>query len=755
MDYNEKYHELFEMLKTRKYSEFIKSLDEIPDSDIGVIFDINIRDDQDNYFLTYAVTLNEINIVNKIIKKGGKIDITNKKDESILIVAIEYSYFEILEILLKANYYGETLGISITDMRDKNMRTPLHYAIEIQNIKAIKLLLKYGSNVNTSDKYGINALHLAVKSRSLAICELILPHIADVDSRYNTGESALHIACNFDLIDIVKLLRKYNANMNVQDHSHEYAPLHYSVFINNKELIALLLKSGAEPNFQDISGNTALHYCIIENNFEIFMMLMTSIVTKNVINLNVWNIDGEIPLHLVFKGDSDNMNDYIEMMIEKSNLTIQDNEGNTCLYYLIYFKLWKQYKKYLIKKRLDIFTKNKKGEYPIDLIVKNDYDEFIDMLADSYLYRLKNSGELWYEEWENICAKSSIDDIGKEDYLTLDKNLNKENFDLTCKNLSKQKILDLIKNVKNKTLVPCHIKSFPTKRAYVCMDISEGGDLTYCTFTGTTLDILVGLIFLLKKHKHVCATLTKNYSTNKDLCGFYKSIGIIMNDKCEFLNFEIVWVHQRLYLMEGFYEQFKKCINSKAKFIIVPVGIEMKGGSHAGYLIYDTQLKEVERFEPHGSTTPPGLYYNPNLLDELLEARFKSIDDNIKYIKPSEYIPKIGFQLFDIGEPKKRKIGDPLGFCALWCIWYVDMRLTYRNFDRKKVVMLLINTIKSQNISFRNMVRNYGRHVIEIRDKILSKSEMNINDWQNDQYTDAQINSVLEQLTKEIMAVTN
>jgi hypothetical protein len=376
------------------------------------------------------------------------------------------------------------------------------------------------------------------------------------------------------------------------------------------------------------------------------------------------------------------------------------------------------------------------------------------MLTDSYLYRLKTSKEVWYEEWENLCAKSSIDNIGKEDYLTLNKNLNKENFDFTCKNLSKQKILDLIKNVKNKSLVPCYIKSFPTKRAHMCIDISEGENLTYCTFTGTTLDILVGLIFLLKKHKDVCATLTKNYSTNKDLCGFYKSIGIIMNDKCEFLNFEIVWVHQRLYLMEGFYEQFKKCINSKAKFIILPVGIEMKEGSHAGYLIYDTQLKEVERFEPHGSTTPPGLYYNPNLLDELLEARFKSIDDNIKYIKPSEYIPKIGFQLFDIGEPKKRKIGDPLGFCALWCIWYVDMRLTYRNFNRKKVVSLLINTIKSQNISFRNMVRNYGRYIIDIRDKILSKSEMNINDWQNDQYTDAQINSVLEQLNKEIITIT-
>jgi hypothetical protein len=176
----------------------------------------------------------------------------------------------------------------------------------------------------------------------------------------------------------------------------------------------------------------------------------------------------------------------------------------------------------------------------------------------------------------------------------------------------------------------------------------------------------------------------------------------------------------------------------------------MREGSHAGYLIYNVLLKEVERFEPHGSTTPPGLYYNPNLLDEILEARFKIIDDSIKYVRPSEYLPKIGFQLMDISENKKKKIGDPLGFCALWCIWYVDMRLTYRDFDRKKLVEILMKTVKSQNISFRNLIRNYGKYIIDTRDKILLNSQMDINDWLNDQYTDVQINTVMNQLNNEI-----
>lgn len=752
MDYNEKYHELFEMLKSRKYTEFIDSLNEVNPSDINIIFDINIRDDQQNYFLTYAVTLNEPKLVKVLLDKNARTDIVNKNDESILNVAITYSYYEILEMLLKAK---NTIGVPVIDMRDKNMKIPLHFAIEMQNIKAIKILLEYGSNVNHIDKNGYNSLHFAVKTRSLEICELILPRVADIDARYKTGESALHMACLFESVDIVRLLVKNGANVNAQDYSNEITPLVYSILSNNKEIIALLLNNNAEPNLQDSFGNTPLHYCIIENNFQTFMMLTKSDATKNVINLNVWNLYGEIPLHLVLKGDIDQINDYLNILLEKSNLTIQDNEGNTCLYYLIKLDLWKYYKDQLSKKRLDIFTLNSNNEYPINIVNESEYDEFIDMLSDSYVNRMKNAKELWYDEWENICSKDFMNLTDSEKSKIDDRlNIDDSNFQAKCKTMAKEKILDLIKKVKNNEIVPCHIKSFPTKRSYVCVNINEGKPLTYCTFTGSTLDILVGLLYLLKKHKDTCSTLTRNYSTNKDLCGFYRSLGIIMNAKCEFLNFEIVWVQQKLYLMEGFYEQFRKCMQTTAKFIIIPLGIEMREGSHAGYLIYDSEKKEIERFEPHGSTGPPGLYYNPNLLDELLESKFKSIDENIKYVKPSEYIPKVGFQLFDVGEPKKRKIGDPMGFCALWCIWYVDMRITYRSFDRKKIVDILIRTIKSQNISFRNMVRNYGIHIIELRDNLLKNSKMDINDWLNDQYTDVQIDSVLDQLNKEIINVT-
>ena len=746
MDYNDKYIELFYMIKNRKYDNFLESLSEI-DEKTDFIFDINVRDDQHNYLITYAVTLNQINIVDALIKKGARIDITNKNDESILIQTIEYSYFEILELLLQTN--KKSIGVSIVDIKDKLLRIPLHYAIEIKNIKAIKLLLKYGSNVNVSEGNGYSSLHLAVRSRSFEICEIIIPFVSNINSRYNTGESSLHIACNLQLTEIVALLIKYNADPNINDYDHEITPLHYAVYVNNRDIINMLLKAGANPNSQDITGNTPLHYCVLENNFEAFVLITKSTYTRNIINFNAWNINGEIPLHLALKHSNENIEDYLSVIIEKSNLSVQDSDGNSCLYYLIIDDIWKSYEDQLIKKRLDIFSVNKLGKMPIDVINKEDYNYFINILAKSYINRLKSVNNLWYDEWENICAKT-FSDVTEKEIEILGKNINNDNMCKKCIEIAKLKITTLINKVKSKKLLLCREKSFPIKKSYTCIDVKEGSKVLYCTFTGSTLDILVGLIYLLQTHKNACSTLRKNFTTNNELCKFYRSLGVIMNSKCEFLNFEIVWVHQRLYLMEGFFNNFKECLNGKSQFIIIPVGIEMKDGSHAGYLIYDKQLNEIERFEPHGSTTPPGLYYNPNLLDDILESRFKSVDENMTYIRPGDYIPKIGFQLFDSKERNNKKIGDPLGFCALWCIWYTDMRITYKHIPRKKLVSMLINNIKSKNVSFKNMVRNYGQHIIKIRDDILAKSKMDINDWQNDQYTDTQINSVLKELVIKI-----
>ena len=730
---------MFELVRKQEWEKVIKYLKEYNE------IDVNIRDNNNNYLITYAILFNKIDIVSLLIHKGSKLDVIDNDGKSVIYMAVKYNYNEILDLLL---HFNKThIGISLVDIQDQNGSIPLHYAISSKNISAIDKLIDAGSNTNHLDNNGHNALHLSIFSRNIDICKLILKNNIDINSRTNTGETSLHISCNLELVDITSLLIHNNASIDLQDFDHELTPLSYCINRNNHTLTSILLKNNANPNIQDYYGNTPLHYSIIENNVEIFNQLTQSIYTKNIININLYNTDSKLPIHIVLDNEYSKIEHYLQFLISYSNINFQDGEGNTPLHGLMKLSLWKKYINKLKVKKLNLFIRNKYKMRPIDYIKENDYKQVIDLVADSYIHMVRNKPYIWKNSWENICKKEIYsDNISKDELVEFEKMIKintKEKVDV-CKKMVIKKLLDTISNKTDDN-------SYPVRKDYIDIQIEHNKPLQFCTFTGITLDVLLGLIFLLNKYKNVCSPLTKNFVHNPDLCKYYKQLGVISNTKCEFLNFELVWVYHKLYLSDNFIEEFKSCSKKKGiRFIIIPLGIELREGSHANMLIYDLKLNEIERFEPHGSNHPYKFNYNASLLDTILDNRFSAINSKIKYISPDKFLPKIGFQIFDSCESECKKIGDPKGFCALWSVWYTDMRIKHVNVPRDKLVSLIINQIKENNLSFKNIIRDFSIHVITLRDKLLIDAKLNINDWINDQYTTCQMNQVINEIKKMI-----
>jgi ankyrin repeat protein len=743
---NEIYFKIFDLLKNHKYDEFINILK------LNKDIDVNIRDNQNEYLLNYAIIYNNLDIIKLLIERGAKIDILDNEEHSILYGCIKYGYYDLIKYFIEKN--NTIIGINILDIKDKLHKIPLHYAIQKKNKDTIKLLLENGSNTNIQDHNGYNALHLAIFTRDIEICKIIIKYIGNINAKCNTGETALHLSTNLRLFEISKLLIDNNININITDTTHEFTALHYISSTNQIDLLNYIfskqeIKDKININIQDIFGNTSLHYAIIEQNYGIINLLIEN---KN-INYNLWNIDSKIPLHLILENYDDRYEYLLEDIIDKSNLSIKDNDGNNTLFYLINLNMWKKYKHILEKKKIDIFAKNKNQVMMFDIIKDKDKDEFFNLIINSYYQRLKLKPDLWLQDWENVCSKNveNNDNIKK----VLKKNIENDNdLDKECTNIIKKHLLKNLEKIKS-GVKDCSISSYPLTKNKVCIQIEEGENLSICTFTGNSIDILLGLIYLLKKHKDICSTLTSDFTENKSIQDFYKSIGILMNERSDFLNFEIIWANNKLYLVENFYEKIKKCISNKSKYIIIPLGIEMKEGSHANYIIYDVEKNIIERFEPHGSTTPPGLNYNPGMLDSILESRFKEFDEKNIYLKPKNYLPKISFQLLDILETKKKKIGDPGGFCALWAIWYVDMKLTFRELSSEILVKKLIKSIKVNNISVKNMIRNYAINIIKLRDEILNYASLNINDWINDEYTDEQLQIIIQKIKEIIVSINH
>ena len=141
---------------------------------------------------------------------------------------------------------------------------------------------------------------------------------------------------------------------------------------------------------------------------------------------------------------------------------------------------------------------------------------------------------------------------------------------------------------------------------------------------------------------------------------------------------------------------------------------------------------EIERFEPHGAFPPTGLNYEPDLLDMFISNYIGESGLEFTYFKPKDYLPKIGFQIIEINELKADYIGDPNGFCALWCVWWVDIRISNPNIPRNKLIKQLNKELINNKYSYKKLIRDYSYYIVDIRDKLFLKSNTNINEWIND-----------------------
>lgn len=86
-----------------------------------------------------------------------------------------------------------------------------------------ELIVENGANVNSTDQDGWSALHVTALLRKFVFSLLQL------GIRRNTGTSWINCYFLFidDKVEIIKLLRKHGANINIQN-SENSTPLHYA-----------------------------------------------------------------------------------------------------------------------------------------------------------------------------------------------------------------------------------------------------------------------------------------------------------------------------------------------------------------------------------------------------------------------------------------------------------------------------------------------------------------------------------------------
>jgi ankyrin repeat protein len=159
----------------------------------------------------------------------------------------------------------------------------LKIAVEHGCIEAVKILIKFGADVNYQ-----NPLMDACRNRKWRIVKILLDAGAN-PNQITRCTNPLSYAATYDQIKIVKLLLAHNANVDIEDG----CPLKRAAFNGNTELVALLLKSGAKVDIELDFVGSALYLAASNGRTKCVRLLLEAGA-----NANARSRDHETALHM-------------------------------------------------------------------------------------------------------------------------------------------------------------------------------------------------------------------------------------------------------------------------------------------------------------------------------------------------------------------------------------------------------------------------------------------------------------------------
>ena len=764
-EHNNQINKIFNLIKLKNWNSLKKIIQNDKDST-----NYNIKDSSNVYLIEYLVLFNQIDIIELLLKKNIRIDIIDENDQTLLYNIIKFSYIDILKLFVRKN--NEIIGKNILEMKDKNGDIALFYAIKRGNKECISIILDNTRNFTIKNIKGYTAIQICIENSDFDIFKLVVDNYKNINLCNSKGLNILQLIVKNikpKMLEYILLKFKNDINLNHTENNYNYSVLHYLFIINDLELIEIFFKNidvkNLDVNIQDTSGNTFYHYYLYNINKN--ALKIYDIICDLPIKYNLFNVDGDTPCHIIvtYLNKFINYEIIVKNTIDNTNINIQNNIGNSILFLIVKENKWKDMFELLKNKKLNIFTLNHKNQTMFDYI--NNIDEFINLLTESYLIQLKRpSNNIWSDYWDKKCYNNNlklddddekkIKDINKK---FIDNEYFKINHNNICYKIVYSKLFAYSKEfIKSKNIYKKY--SYPTNTEIIKL-IPTYLNIITSTYKGSTLDVFCGLLYLNNKFNQnnvIVNTSLKllDLSSNIINCN---TMSLNNNKKiCEIFGFEITWKNYNLYIPSTKQNDLSRILINmkfnKIRYLLVPIGIEINTSKtildHANFLIFDTNNNEVERFEPHGSESPYEL--NTDLFDETLEKKLKFL--NFKYISTKVFLPKNGFQKKEIYELDKNYNGDPNGFCALWCVWWCDMRISYPQYSREELYNLLNKEIINENYSYRKIIRNYGYYITNIRDVFFKKLDVNINDWMNDNLDKKNIDKLSNLLIKKLLKIT-
>lgn len=194
---------------------------------------------------------------------------------------------DILEIIKRGDIkkLKNQLHLADVNFKDQNKRTPVHIAVESDNVDILQLLLAANPNKESKDKDGMTPLNLAAELGREEACEILLNSGADKEGKNNNGRTPLYTAALNDHVDVCKLLLDNGANKD-EKNKVGWTPLNVAASRGHWKVCRLLLSCGADKDSRNDDGRSPLILAAGEGHTEVCRLLISSGAKKDAKNDN-------------------------------------------------------------------------------------------------------------------------------------------------------------------------------------------------------------------------------------------------------------------------------------------------------------------------------------------------------------------------------------------------------------------------------------------------------------------------------------
>jgi hypothetical protein len=238
--------------------------------------------------------------------------------------------------------------------------------------------------------------------------------------------------------------------------------------------------------------------------------------------------------------------------------------------------------------------------------------------------------------------------------------------------------------------------------------------------------LILAAIFKVTQSKHnACLQLPKKVRQKQK----QQSMNLYLKDQMLWdVDGDITYLN----ISEGLPKEIAEC-RSKFFIIFLRMHVIQKGvdnaPGHQNIIFIDFEKKIVERYEPHGEKEHDTIF-KESQLDDVLEQWFSKMHPffGLRYVG-TQCGSVQGLQVLQFREARELKESTKFGFCAIWSLYFVHLRLLYPNDDFAPLQLLATDLLPLQAspMSLSQFIETYANMMLMIGAEMLRQIKRNEN----------------------------